>query len=551
MIPAIKYIEKYLYIKPKEGNIQLLKLNVMQKKFYDIIKKQMQEGKPVRIIVLKARQLGFSTFIEALIFYFTVCQFAVNSFIVAHKPDSTSAIYDMAKLFYDMLPNEIKPMQQYSNAKQLVFDNPSKNPIERANNPGLKSSIRVSTADGDGVGRGMTIHYAHLSEYAFWKSGKKTILNGILQAVPNIPGTMVFIESTANGFEHFKTLWDEAVEGKNGFTPVFFAWHDNPSYSMPYSGFTLTEEEEALKEQFNLTNDQLEWRRWCIKSNCSNDLDLFKQEYPSFPEEAFLMTGRPVFNNHLVEKRLMELQKFEPLKVGRFKYSYDGLKIKDIQFVKCEDGEIEIYEMPGKQVPYVLGGDTAGEGSDYFIGDVLNNITGKQAAVYRCQVDEDLYAKQMFCLGKYYNDALIGVEINYSTYPEMELERLDYPNLYIREIQDTYQDKYKKAFGFRTTSLTRPAIIDHFKEVARENIEHINNKELLREMLSFVKNDQGRPEAVDGEHDDLVMAHAITLHLHSCGQQSNALMDDSKKMSNYDQIYEGSEEDEYDSIYDD
>ena len=82
MIPAIEYIERFLYIKTKEGELTLLKLNIMQKKFYDIIKAQFQAGKPVRIIVLKARQLGFSTFIEALIFYFTACQFAVNSLVV-------------------------------------------------------------------------------------------------------------------------------------------------------------------------------------------------------------------------------------------------------------------------------------------------------------------------------------------------------------------------------------------------------------------------------------------------------------------------------------
>lgn len=552
MIPAIEYIERFLYIKTKEGKLQLLKLNVMQKRFYNIIKAQMQAGKPVRIIVLKARQLGFSTFIEALIFYFTVCQFAVNSFIIAHKSESSAAIYDMAKLFYDMLPNEIKPMQRYSNAKQLVFDNPSKDPFERMNQPGLKSSIRVAVADNEGVGRGMTLHYAHLSEYAFWKSGKKTILNGLLQAVPNMPGTMVFIESTANGYEHFKELWDEAEAGMNGFTPVFFAWHDNPAYSMPYSGFELNDEEKILKERFNLTNDQLEWRRWCIKTNCSNDLDLFKQEYPSYPEEAFLMTGRPVFNNRIVQQRLLDLQNYRPLKIGRFFYDYDGLKLTNIRFVEMEDGEIEIYELPQERNPYVLGGDTAGEGSDWFIGDVLNNMTGKQAAMYRYQVDEDLYAKQIYCLGMYYNQALIGVEINYSTYPEMELERLEYPNLYVREIPDTYQDKHKKAFGFRTTSLTRPAIIDHFKEVARENIEHIYNKELLKEMLSFVKNDQGRPEAAEGSHDDCVMAHAITLHLHSCGQQTATLLrDPNQKLTNYEQIYDEYEGGEgYDDIYD-
>ena len=515
MIPAIEYIERFLYIKTKDGELSLLKLNVMQKKFYDIIKSQLKAGKPVRIIVLKARQLGFSTFIEALIFYFTACQFAVNSFIVAHTTDSSNAIYAMSKLFYDMLPVQIKPMVKYNNAKMIEFDNPERDSVVYASNPGLKSSIKVASAESSGIGRGMTLRYVHLSEYAFWKKDKKEILTGILQAVPNNPGTMVFIESTANGYEHFQELWQDAVDGKNGFTPVFFAWHDNPLYRMTYTGFELDQEEKELKERFNLTNDQLEWRRWCIKTNCSNDLDQFRQEYPSFPEEAFLMSGRPVFNLQIVHSRLMALQNYKPLKVGRFLYDYDGLKITNIRFVECSDGEIEIYEDVKEGYPYVLGGDTAGEGSDYFIGDVLDNTTGIQVARYRCQVDEDLYAKQIYCLGKYFNEALIGLEVNYSTFPEMELERLGYDNLYVREVADTYQDRFKKAFGFKTTSLTRPAILDYFKEVARTNIESIYDKELLKEMLTFVKNDSGRPEAADGAHDDLVMAHAIALHIRS------------------------------------
>lgn len=551
MIPAIEYIERFLYIKTKEGKIQLLKLNVMQKKFYNIIKQQIKAGKPVRIIVLKARQLGFSTFIEALLFYFTACQFAVNTFIVAHQIDSSNAIYAMAKLFYDMLPIEIKPMVKYSNAKLLEFDNPDTDPMERANNPGLKSSIKVASAESKGIGRSMTFKYVHISEYAFWQKGKKEILTGILQAVPPMSGTMVFIESTANGYDHFKELWDGAVSGENGFMPVFFAWHDNPEYSMLYSGFALTEEEKQLKKQFDLTNDQLEWRRWCIKTNCSGDVEQFRQEYPSYPEEAFLMTGRPVFNQKIVQNRLMILQGYKPSRIGRFVYEYDGLNIRNIRFIDCEDGEIEIYEEPQQRIPYVLGGDTAGEGSDYFIGDVLNNITGKQSARYRCQVDEDLYAKQMYCLGVFYNKALIGIEVNFSTFPEMELERLGYPSLYVREVQDTYQDKYRKAFGFKTTSLTRPMILDYFKEVARTDIDHIMDVELLKEMLTFVKNDAGRAEASEGNHDDLVMAHAIALHIRS--QQTMRLLPESKgeeQTKEETEIYE-TEEDYYNELFDD
>ena len=549
MIPAIEYIERFLYIKTKEGNLSLLKLNVMQKKFYDIIKAQVKSGKPVRIIVLKARQLGFSTFIEALIFYFTACQFAVNSFIVAHQSDSSNAIYAMAKLFYDMLPVQIKPMIKYNNAKMIEFDNPERDAVVYAKNPGLKSSIKVASAESSGIGRGMTFRYVHLSEYAFWKKDKKEILTGILQAVPNTPGTMVFIESTANGYEHFQELWQDAVDGKNGFIPVFFAWHDNPLYTIPYTGFDLDQEELQLKERFNLTDDQLEWRRWCIKTNCSNDIDQFRQEYPSFPEEAFLMSGRPVFDMKKVQQRILQLQGYRPCKRGRFYYDYDGLRITNIRFVEETNGPLDIFVDVEDRHPYVLGGDTAGEGSDSFVGDVMDNITGKQVARFWSQVNEGEYVRQMYCLGKYYNWALVGIEVNFSTYPQQELERLEYPNFYVREMFDTYQEKFKKAFGFQTSAKTRRPAIDNMKEYCINNIEHINDIDLLREMRSFVYNDTGRPEAAEGAHDDLVMGHAITLQLHISGQQSTTLLE-AKKPEPYSQIYEEEIYGDYSDIYD-
>ena len=548
MIPAIEYIERFLYIKTKEGELTLLKLNIMQKKFYDIIKAQFQAGKPVRIIVLKARQLGFSTFIEALIFYFTACQFAVNSLVVAHQSDSSNAIYSMAKLFYDMLPVQIKPMIKYNNAKTIEFDNPERDPVVYEKNPGLKSLIRVGSAESSGLGRGMTFRYVHLSEYAFWKKDKKEILTGILQAVPNLPGTMVFIESTANGFEHFQELWADAVAGKNAFTPVFFAWHDNPLYSMPYTGFTLDEEETKLKAQFNLTNDQLEWRRWCIKANCSNDVDQFRQEYPSYPEEAFLMSGRPVFDMLKVQQRILKLQGYRPFKRGRFYYDYDGAHITNIRFVEESNGPLDIFTDVIKNHPYVLGGDTSGEGSDYFVADVLDNMTGVQVARYWSQVNEGEYVRQVYCLGKYYNWALVGIEVNFSTYPQQELERLEYPNFYVRETFDTYLDSYKKAFGFQTSSKTRRPAIDYMKEYCINFIDHINDIDLLREMRSFVYNDMGRPEAAEGKHDDLVMGHAITLQLHVSGQQSTNLLEE-KQTEIYSQIYEEESYEPYDNLY--
>ena len=154
-----------------------------------------------------------------------------------------------------------------------------------------------------------------------------------------------------------------------------------------------------------------------------------------------------------------------------------------------------------------------GDGSDNFIGEVLDNISGEQVAELAHQTDEDLYARQMYCLGMYYNQALIGVEVNASTFPEKELERLEYPRLYHRQQEDSITHKYQLKKGFKTTSVTRPIIIAGLVEVIRDDTDTLNSEELLRECLSFIKNEQGRPEAEQGKHDDRVMAMAIAHYI--------------------------------------
>lgn len=150
-----------------------------------------------------------------------------------------------------------------------------------------------------------------------------------------------------------------------------------------------------------------------------------------------------------------------------------------------------------------------GEGSDNFTGHVLDNTTGKQVAVLKQEFDEISYTRQMYCLGMYYNKALVGIESNYSTYPIQELERLEYPKLYIREKEDTYTGKHNKSYGFKTTSISRPRILGQLQTIFKENIELIVDTDTLKEGLTFIKNEKGRPEAQVGYHDDLIMALAI------------------------------------------
>lgn len=514
------YIEKFIKIVNKDGELVPLKFNYAQNKLYDVIKKQTQENKPVRIIILKARQMGISTCVEAILNTNTMLNFNMKTGIITHQSSATANLFKMSKIMYQSLPNKIKPQVLKDNQNELVFNN--------TDNTGLNSELKCMTAGSSGVGRSDTYKQLHLSEYAFWPGDKKATLNGLLQAVPNTPNSIVIIESTANGFEHFKELWDDAVEGNSDFIPVFFPWFKMPEYRMTYDGFDLTEEEKELKRIYSLDNEQLSWRRWCIKNNCSNDIDMFKQEYPSNPEEAFLSTGKCLFNKAQVINRIQKLK--DPLKKGYFKYNYNSQKITNIKFVESESKSlIEIYEMPKSGYPYVLGGDPAGIGTDSFAGDVIDNTTGKQVATLEVELDETEFTRQMYCLGMFYNEALCCIETNYSTFPTKELFRLGYTKQYLRTIDDIIDVKIQDKLGFNTNRATRPVIISELVKFFSECIDLINCKKTLLQALTFIKREDGKQAADDGYHDDRIMSLAIT---HAAREQQSFTKEIVKEESN-------------------
>lgn len=262
------------------------------------------------------------------------------------------------------------------------------------------------------------------------------------------------------------------------------------------------------------------WRRWCIANNCNNDMDMFKQEYPSTPEEAFIATGSTVFDTDALSMRLEALRKrSEVIKKGCFVYqktvketqSGPQITLQNRVFEECTDGDILIFKEPEEHVPYVIGGDTAGEGSDRFTLQVLDNRTGEQVARLLRGYDEDIYAEQSYCLGMYYNVALIAIETNFSTHPNKVLQWLRYPKIYEREVPDTYTGEMKKSFGYHTNSMTRPLIISGLVTYFREYLHFVHDIDTIKEALTFIRNGKGKAEAEVGEHDDLLMGLGIAL----------------------------------------
>ena len=179
------------------------------------------------------------------------------------------------------------------------------------------------------------------------------------------------------------------------------------------------------------------------------------------------------------------------------------------EWIDDQKGPIKVWADPVDGKDYVIGGDTAGEGSDNFTAYIIDNTTGKQVASYCYATDEPMYVDNMYDLGKHYNWAFLSIEANFSTYPNLILQQRGYPNLFVREKYDTFGKNIVKSFGFSTNTKTRPVMISNLVKIVNESIELIMDVDLLKEMLSFIRNDVGRAEAAEGCHDDRVMACAI------------------------------------------
>jgi len=214
---------------------------------------------------------------------------------------------------------------------------------------------------------------------------------------------------------------------------------------------------------------------------------------------------------------LMKRYKIDPYLEGHFKFDWNDSESRDsiinesIRFKESKGNKyVRIYEKPRNNTPYVIGGDTKGEGKDYFAATVIDNSTGHRVATMHMDVSNSKpYSWQMYCLGIYYNEAMIAIEMNFNTAPIEELQRLRYRRQYARRKYDDYTHQATKRYGWKTTGTTRPIIIDKEIEVVSEDIEVFKDIPTLQEMLTFIYDKNGRPDAMAGKHDDLLMSDMI------------------------------------------
>lgn len=487
------YSANALKIRTKAAEIAPLKLNAAQRILDAAVKKQLAEIGKVRIIILKGRQQGLSTYVGGWLYSRVSQRQAKKAIVVTHKSDSTTALFNMTKRYHENVPAILKPSTSYSSRKELVFDK-------------LDSSYMVATAGGDGIARGETITHAHLSELAFWKESiARENLNGLLQSIPETDDTAVFIESTANGVTGpFYEMWRGAEKGENGYMAVFIPWFLQDEYrtSVP-QGFTKTPEEEEVAERFGLDDEQIYWRR--LKVN-QNGLDMFKQEYPCEPDEAFLTTGRPVFDPEAITKRIAATK--GPIeRMGLILGTWEPHPQGELLLFKHHD--------PGET--YYIGADVAMgvRDGDWSVAQVLDSQK-RQVAIWRGRVHPDYYAEVLHKLGLFFNEAKIAVESNnHGLLTVNNLYKVwNYPNVYMRVIEEKMTDVDTPNLGFRTDTKTKPLIIDDLRASLREGELVLNDKTTMQEMLTFVVKESGKLEAEEGCHDDCVMALAIANHIH-------------------------------------
>lgn len=298
------YAAACLKIRTKTGSIEPLVLNKAQLHLHRIAEEQRQKIGKVRIIGLKGRQQGFSTYVEGRIYWRVTHQKGVRAFILTHEEEATKNLFEMANRYHEHCPPIVRPHTGLANANELNFDV-------------LDSGYKVGTARTKGTGRSGTLQFFHGSEVGFWQNADEHVA-GVLQAVPDMENTEVFLESTANGIGNpFHQRWQMAEAGEGDYVPVFIPWYWQDEYRrIPDADFTPTPEEEAVGDFFKLDKHQLCWRRAKI-SELKSEM-LFKQEYPATAVEAFQVTGLESYLSVdlILQARKRYVDPYGPLVVG-------------------------------------------------------------------------------------------------------------------------------------------------------------------------------------------------------------------------------------------
>lgn len=463
-------------------------------------------------IILKARRHGISSLILACMAVEFLMTDNFRAVVVSHETKATQKLLDKVQFFIAEMKSSLPPGVEMPLKMKYSSRNEMANELRN-------SSFYIGTAGAKAFGRGDQISWLHLSEAAYYDDLEKFLV-GI---VPSVQGGSITLETTANGYNFFRTLWKRNEEKPSPYKTHFLAWYEHPDYVYPISpNAEVTEEEKALQEKYNLNINQIAWRRYEL-DRLNGDIDKFNQEYPANAEEAFIASGNHVWSPSLLRWYMNRTK--EPATRGQL---YGN---SPVHFEENEEGYLRIFKAPNRSHTYVIGADVA-EGKvknregdnkgDYSCAQVLDQTTQEQVAVWHGHIDPDLYGVELEMLGNFYNRALIAVEKNSIGLTTLtKLRDLYYPNLYYRERFGLQAERISDELGWVTDRMTKDLIVNTGTQLLREKRVQLYDADTVGEMMGFVRNAHGTAEAASGYNDDRVMALLIAMKMLSQPQSAS------------------------------
>lgn len=543
-----RFIEAFLKISDKDGNVIPFALNGAQRKTYRLWDEQYREKGFIRCNEGKGRQMGSSTFIHAFgaVKLFTRPGFRIG--ILADTEVKGKGLLQKYKFFYENLPepfrSKLRAMECANSSDRLAFDW----------GHGVISEVVVIVAT-ENAGASFTFQMLHCSEVALWESIGPT-LTALERTVANVRDTFIFRETTARGPNEWKEYYEAGKKGKGRFRSIFLPWYLHEGYRSKYDGHVLNSYERKLAAM-GVSLDQIQW--WYEEyHDCHGDLGYMMQEFPSTEDEMWHTTSVAIFDAEITARRKAETEGKWLLR-GNFEHgqpTYERsevdspIRVSDISFVPDPIGAVTIFEEPIEGHPYALVDDPANGGADFHAAHVVDCSNDRQVATYHMdKADPDEVAFQCYCLWLRYrtvggkaaateeeedvmrivregrvepNRVYVSGERNLSTYWLHMMARLGAGPI-SRDRQDNESSAAIDQLGWRTTPSNRQNMIDSFKIAFRESDGKIvNDYETLCEMESFQYRKSGisqteKAQAIGGAHDDLVMAYCGYFHCKNRG----------------------------------
>jgi len=517
-------------IKPKLEEMDIpFVLNVPQRRVAAVLEADRLANKPLRLIMLKARQWGGSTLVQMyMVWIQSVHKRNWNSLICAHVKDAAATIRGMYTKVLENYPKNL-----WDGDKSPCFK-PFESSLNIREIDGRGCRVTIASAENQDAVRGGDYAMAHLSETAFWPATPKhtpeDFIRAVCSGIAYIPYSLIVIESTANGVgSYFHTEWLRSESGKSDKHAIFVPWYEIENNRLNVDNAwelweSLTEYEVQLWDK-GLTLEMINWYHRRALENQTQDKTF--AEYPTTAEEAFINSGSGVFATEKVNS--LRENCCEPIMIGDL--GSNGLPVAD------SHGLLKIWQYAQPQMDYVAAMDIGGRSAkaDWSVIAVLTREKKPRVvAQWRGHIDHDLLADEAMRIGRYYNNARLVVESN--TF-ETESGGIDnnlsvlsrmarcYNNLYTRTVTDRVTETTSDRIGFHTNRRTKPMLINALIAAVRDKNYVERDADACNELATYVELPNGAYAAKPGKHDDILMTRALALHVIATEKQTEICFD--------------------------